>query len=598
MYVSLYRKYRPQTFSDMVGQSAAVGVLRESLREGRLGHAYLFSGPRGCGKTSAARLVAKSLNCLHPKDICEPCGECENCIGIAAGEHLDVIEIDGASNRGIDNIRDLKSQVNLKPLSSKYKVYIIDEVHMLTEAAFNALLKTLEEPPANVVFLLATTEPHKVPVTIRSRCQHIPFHRISVADMVKRLEYVCGCEQIACEPEALWELARQADGALRDALSLAEQAIALGRGSLTLESVRDLTGGSNRTDLEKWVTDLRADPAQAALDLQVMLSHGISIERLTESLFSVFRDLWMFSEWGARAAEALEASAAEREFLEKESKEWKSDSLRAACMLCNSLLPRTRYGMRLEVFSGLLMLQLTSIIQGRGAAYVQPVQNVRQTEAPAAPHAAAVPRAVPAQPAVREVRTAVAVPQPSPAVEPAAQYSQQVRQADLPPFPADLFAPAGAAQKYDASGLCAALGDGPLSRLIAALEDDQIAIAAALLSCDLVKAENGWDVVSAERSPAEVFLAAPAARELLGAAIEKVWGLRDASRPEQTSVPPAQTAVPTAAPKPARSAQPQETQAQTPVAMGGGTDRVLKLIGAEILYVDDHKIEEEQDGMQ
>ena len=221
MYISLYRRYRPQTFSDMVGQSAAVGVLLESLREGSLGHAYLFSGPRGCGKTSAARLVAKSLDCLNRGEDCEPCGVCENCR--AAGEHLDVIEIDGASNRGIGEIRDLKSHVSLKALSASYKVYIIDEVHMLTDAAFNALLKTLEEPPANVVFLLATTEPHKVPVTIRSRCQHIPFHRITIADTVSRLKHVCSQENIEADEEGIWEIARQADGALRDALSLLDQ---------------------------------------------------------------------------------------------------------------------------------------------------------------------------------------------------------------------------------------------------------------------------------------------------------------------------------------------------------------------------------------
>ncbi|MFA7220462.1 MAG: DNA polymerase III subunit gamma/tau, partial [Synergistaceae bacterium] len=218
MYISLYRRYRPQKFSEMVGQSAAVSVLREALKEGHLGHAYLFSGPRGCGKTSAARLVAKGLNCQNLGSDGEPCGECEACKAIAQGEHLDVIEIDGASNRGINEIRDLKSHVNLKPLIAPYKVYIIDEVHMLTEAAFNALLKTLEEPPANVVFLLATTEPHKVPVTIRSRCQHIPFHRISMADMVNRVSYVCTTENIQADMEAVWEISRQADGALRDAL--------------------------------------------------------------------------------------------------------------------------------------------------------------------------------------------------------------------------------------------------------------------------------------------------------------------------------------------------------------------------------------------
>ena len=196
MYISLYRKYRPQKFSDMVGQSAAISLLQESLKEDKIGHAYLFSGPRGCGKTSAARLIAKSLICKKQSQTYEPCGECDDCISVAMGEHLDVIEIDGASNRGINEIRDLKTHVNLKPLSAGYKIYIIDEVHMLTEPAFNALLKTLEEPPQNVVFLLATTEPHKVPVTIRSRCQQIPFHRISTKDMIERIQYVCDCENI------------------------------------------------------------------------------------------------------------------------------------------------------------------------------------------------------------------------------------------------------------------------------------------------------------------------------------------------------------------------------------------------------------------
>ena len=600
MYVSLYRKYRPQTFSDMVGQSAAVGVLQESLREGRLGHAYLFSGPRGCGKTSAARLVAKSLNCLNPRDGCEPCGECENCIGIAAGEHLDVIEIDGASNRGIDNIRDLRSQVNLKPLSSKYKVYIIDEVHMLTEAAFNALLKTLEEPPANVVFLLATTEPHKVPVTIRSRCQHIPFHRISIADMVKRLGYVCGCENISSEPEALWELARQADGALRDALSLAEQAIALGRGSLTLASVRDLTGGSNRTDLERWVSDLRTEPVRAAAGLQTMLSHGISIERLTESLFSVFRDLWMYSEWGPAAVEALEVSDAERLFLENESKAWQSESLRQACLFCNGMLPRARYGMRLEVFSGLVMLQLTSIAQGKPVAYVQPRQQAVQapvvTQRVQQPAQPPVPRPVP-QPERRESPAAPVVPpsQAEPAAPPLAPLIEAAPAADI-------FAAMQPPQhRYDTAQLCARLGDGPLSQLVGALEEDQIAIAAALLHCDLVRTEQGWNALFTERCPAEVFLAAPATREILAAAIEKIWHVRDDANTQSettAATPPAPlSAAAGAAPAP-QPVQRQRDALQPSVSLGGGADRLLKLMGAEILYVDDHEGgEEEQEGM-
>ena len=364
MYISLYRRYRPQTFSDMVGQSAAVGVLLESLKEGSLGHAYLFSGPRGCGKTSAARLVAKSLDCLNRSADCEPCGECENCRAIAAGEHLDVIEIDGASNNGIDQIRDLKSHVSLKPLASKYKVYIIDEVHMLTTQAFNGLLKTLEEPPSNVVFLLATTEPQKIPVTIRSRCQHIPFHRITIADTVERIKYVCGRENTECDEEAVWEVARQADGALRDALSITEQAIALGHGRLSLESVRELTGGSSRTELESWITALRTEPQKAAAAIHSILARGISPQRLCEALFVLFRDLWYYSLWKEKAFEALESSSAEKKYIEKESAEWPPEKLEEACSLCAALLPRTRYGMKGDIFSGLIFMELREILEG------------------------------------------------------------------------------------------------------------------------------------------------------------------------------------------------------------------------------------------
>ncbi len=194
MYVSLYRKYRPQTFSEVVGQDAATNLLRASFLDGRLGHAYLFSGPRGCGKTTAARLLAKIVNCENPTPAGEPCCVCRSCIAVVGGDHMDVMEIDGASNRGIDQIRELKSHVGLASFMGRSKVYILDEVHMLTMEAFNALLKTLEEPPSSVLFIFATTEPHKVPVTIRSRCQHIPFHRIGAEDMVAHLKHIAVLE--------------------------------------------------------------------------------------------------------------------------------------------------------------------------------------------------------------------------------------------------------------------------------------------------------------------------------------------------------------------------------------------------------------------
>lgn len=365
MYISLYRKYRPQKFSDMVGQTAAVSLLLESLREHRLGHAYLFSGPRGCGKTSAARLVAKSLICTEHDGTFEPCGHCANCVSIAQSDNLDVIEIDGASNRGINEIRDLKSHVNLKPLSSDYKIYIIDEVHMLTEAAFNALLKTLEEPPRNVIFLLATTEPHKVPVTIRSRCQHIPFHRIALKDMLERLSYVCDKEKIVYDHESLWEIARQADGALRDALSLTEQAISLGQGELTSECIENLTGGSSRTSLEKWVSHISSEPEKCATELSEMLAGGMSPERFCESLFTVFRDMWMYSLWNESITESLEISDKGLIFLKEETPNWTTDKLSMICELLNMLMPRTRQGIRSDVFSGILLIKLFAIYNNK-----------------------------------------------------------------------------------------------------------------------------------------------------------------------------------------------------------------------------------------
>ena len=241
-YLVLARKYRPQTFADLVGQEQVSRTLKNALTTGRVAHAYLFSGPRGVGKTTAARLLAMSLSCLK-EDVAErPCGECANCLEIQSGQAVDVVEVDGASNRGINEIRDLRETVKYLPAKSRYKVYIIDEVHALTKDAFNALLKTLEEPPPHVVFIFATTETHKVLPTILSRCQRYDFRRIRVEDIAGRLAQVAEMENIQAEPEALELIARQAEGGLRDSLSLMDQAIAAGGGLLTAEDVRRSLG--------------------------------------------------------------------------------------------------------------------------------------------------------------------------------------------------------------------------------------------------------------------------------------------------------------------------------------------------------------------
>lgn len=244
-YVALYRKYRPQTFDDIVGQSAVVTTLKNQLSSGKIGHAYLFCGMRGTGKTSTARVFAKALNC-EKGPTPNPCNVCASCRAINSGSMMDVIEMDAASNRGIDDIRDLREKVNFAPSVGRYKIYIIDEVHMLTTEAFNALLKTLEEPPRYVVFILATTEPNKLPQTILSRCMRFDFTRISTTEIVERLRKVVRDLGIEAEDRALVEIARSSQGSVRDALSLLDKAVAYGEARLEHQDILTLLGAVNQ----------------------------------------------------------------------------------------------------------------------------------------------------------------------------------------------------------------------------------------------------------------------------------------------------------------------------------------------------------------
>ncbi len=266
-YLVLARKYRPQTFNDLVGQEQVSRTLQNALTTGRVAHAYLFSGPRGVGKTTAARLLAMALSCLADDIGQRPCGKCQNCLEIQSGQAVDVIEVDGASNRGIDDIRDLRETVKYLPAKSRYKVYIIDEVHALTGNAFNALLKTLEEPPAHVVFIFATTETHKVLPTILSRCQRYDFRRIRVEDITRRLKEVAEMEKIEADPAALEVIARQAEGGLRDSLSLMDQIIAAGSGQITLEIVENALGLIDQKIVRGVVAQTLGGAAPAALHL-------------------------------------------------------------------------------------------------------------------------------------------------------------------------------------------------------------------------------------------------------------------------------------------------------------------------------------------
>ncbi|MEG2395900.1 MAG: DNA polymerase III subunit gamma/tau [Oscillospiraceae bacterium] len=290
MYQVLYRKWRPQAFSDVVGQEQVTKVLMGAVMSGRLSHAYLFTGSRGTGKTSCAKILAKAVNCEHTING-NPCNECEICKGIDSGAILDVIEIDAASNNGVDNIRDLRDEANYTPTTAKYRVYIIDEVHMLSMGAFNALLKTLEEPPEHVKFILATTEVHKLPSTILSRCQRFDFKRISPEDIAKRLLYVAENEKMDLTKEAAMLIARVADGALRDALSLLDRCSSFGE-TITEKVASDAAGIAGREYLFTLVDAIEKNDSAKALETVGMLyNNSCDMERLINELISQFRNM-------------------------------------------------------------------------------------------------------------------------------------------------------------------------------------------------------------------------------------------------------------------------------------------------------------------
>ena len=293
-YTALYRKFRPLTFSEIVGQEHITKTLKNQIIAGRVGHAYLFNGGRGTGKTSAAKVLARAINCLNPKDG-EPCNECEICKGAINGSLTDIVEMDAASNNSVEDIRTIREEVNFLPTKAKYRVYIIDEVHMLSQGAFNALLKTLEEPPEHVKFILATTEPQKLPATILSRCQRFDFKRLSNNDIIKRLKIVCKESKIEITDEAMQMIAVLAEGAMRDALSILERCVQDGENKIDEDKIRDLVGIPKITyvhSIVEGIVNFDVDKSLEAID--IILNEGKDITNLLWEMIKYVKDILVF----------------------------------------------------------------------------------------------------------------------------------------------------------------------------------------------------------------------------------------------------------------------------------------------------------------
>ncbi len=407
MYRALYRKWRPQRFEDVVGQRAIVAALKNQIATGRVGHAYLFTGVRGTGKTTCAKIFAKAVNCLHPVQG-DPCGECEICRGIDNGSILDVVEMDAASNNGVDDIRDLRDETAYTPSACRYKVYIIDEVHMLSTAAFNALLKTLEEPPAHVIFILATTEIQKVPATILSRCQRYDFTRIGPEDIAHRVEYIAGEEHLELTQDGAELIARLADGALRDALSILDTCAGV-TAKIDADVVRRMAGVTDRSYLFHISDALEAqDGATALAELARLRQQSVDVKRLTEELIAHYRALMLAALPGGQSLLSGVSPEEEALYLEKGPQLGQREAIRAIRTLGNALEHMTRGSdQRIELELALFSLS-------------EPPQQMQAVPARTAPAAAAQPfAAAPAvQPFARAPVPSAPVQQPpAPAAE-------------------------------------------------------------------------------------------------------------------------------------------------------------------------------------
>ncbi len=404
-YIVVARRYRPQNFDQLVGQQQATRALTNAIETNRVGHAYLFTGARGVGKTSAARIFSKSLNCEKGPSA-NPCDECDICQSIAAGNDVDVLEIDGASNRGIDEIRQLRSNVNVRPSRTRFKIYIIDEVHMLTKEAFNALLKTLEEPPDHVKFIFCTTDPEKIPITVLSRCQRFDFAPVEMTAIIGRLKEIITAEGATAEDAALELLARRAAGSMRDSQSLLEQLLAFGGSDITVDGVHALLGTADGAAVAELAMSLLArDAATALAHLDASLQSGVDVGQLAEQLLGYVRDV-MAATVGAPAELLRHAAPGDLDQLKSVGSDWGVETILAVIQILDQALTRMRLSVdrrtlletALVRISYLQNLQdLAQLLATGTTTAIQPAKPTSKTaaagSAPPAPNAA--PRAMP-----------------------------------------------------------------------------------------------------------------------------------------------------------------------------------------------------------